>query len=145
MNRNLPWSIGMTALLLATFACTNQAAAQSTYLPLSQSFSGHQSFSSAVVTTPQLNHSTIYSQPTYTPPTSTLYGDQSQPSNSSWTPQPTSTNTYHAPQLTPTSSYHVPQSTPTAYRGTLYTQKTIANPFAYHSNTAQTPACQGGS
>ena len=144
MNRNLRWSTGMIALLLATFACTNQADAQSTYLPPSQSFNEYQSFSGVVVTAPQLNHSTIYSPPSYAPPTSTLYSDQPQPSNSFWTPQLTTpTNSYSAPQLTSTNSYSAPQAT--TYQRTLYPQKTIANPFAYHSNTAQTPACQGGS
>ena len=122
----------MIALLLATVACTNQADAQSTYLPQYQSFTGTQSFNGRLAAAPQLNPSTVYSPPTYSPPTSNLYVGQSQ------TP-----STFLTPQLPTANSYNVSQ--PAVYQRTLYPQKTIASPFSYHPNTAQTPACQGGS
>ena len=134
MNRNPRWTIGIVALLLATFACANQADAQLTYLPPYHSFNGHQSFNDEVVTAPQSYPSTIYSPHTYTysPPSSNLYGSQSQTPNSHWTPQ-----------LSPANSYSAPQ--PTVHQNALFPQKTIAKPFTFHSNTVQTPVCQGGS
>ena len=134
MNRNLRWSIGMTAILLAMFAYTSQADAQSTYLPQYQSSTGYQSFNGRLVTSPQLNPTTIYSPLTYTPPASTLYSGQpqSQTPNSLWTPQ-----------YKPASNYSMLQ--PTVSPSTLYSQKTIAAPSIYYPNTAQTSVCQGGS
>ena len=132
MNRTPRWTIGIVALLLATFACTNQADAQSTYLPPYQSFDGYQSFNNEVVTSPQSYPSTTYSPHTYSPSSSNLYGSQSQTQNSYWTPQ-----------LPPANSYSAPQ--PTVHQNALFPQKTIAKPFTFHSNTVQTPVCQGGS
>ena len=134
MNRTPRWTIGIVALLLATFACTNQADAQSTYLPPYQSLDGYQSFNNEVVTSPQSYPSTTYSPYTYSPSSSNLYGSQSQTQNSYWTPQLPPANSY---------SYSAPQ--PTVHQNALFPQKTIANPFTFHSNTVQTPVCQGGS
>ena len=69
MNRNPRWSIGMIALLLATFAYTSQVSAQSTYLPQYESFDEYQSFDGGVATAPQFNPATTYSPDSYLPPT----------------------------------------------------------------------------
>ena len=144
MNRNPRWSIGMIALLLATFAYTSQVSAQSTYLPQYESFDEYQSFDGGVATAPQFNPATTYSPDsylppttysppaTYSPPTTNLYGSQSQTLNSNWMPQSPTANIYNT-------------LGPTSYPSRSYPQKTIANPFSFHPNTAQTPACQGGS